>query len=257
MEFENITFEVADRVAKITINRPPTNIIDIKTLRDMIQAMEAVKKRKDIKAVVFTGAGNKAFSAGMSIQDHLPDNVEEMIPLFGNLFRTMASLAQPTIAVVNGHCLGGGCEVACFCDMTIASEKSQFAQPEIKLGVFPPLAVAAYPKMIGRKKAFGFLFTGDTIDAREAERIGLVNMVVPEDKLEEAVDRLLEKLTSLSPLVIKITKRALYAGYDAGFEQALATSESIYLNEGAKSKQGFEGLHAFLEKRAPVWEDEE
>lgn len=257
MKFENIIFEVADRAAKITINKPPTNIIDVKTLREMIQAMEAVKKGKGIKAVVITGAGNKAFSAGMSIQDHLPDSVEEMIPLFGNLFRTMMSLEPPTLAVVNGYCLGGGCEVACFCDMVIASEGSQFGQPEIKLGVFAPLAVAAYPRMIGRKKAFELLFTGDTIDAREAERIGLVNRVVPQEKLEEEVDRLLKKLTSLSPLVIRASKRALYAGYDVGFEAALAASEDIYLNTCAKSKQGFEGLHAFLEKRDPVWEDKE
>ena len=256
MEFENIIFEVADRVAKITINRPPPNIIDIKTLREMIQAMEAVKKRKGIKAVIITGAGNKAFSTGVSVQDHLPDSVEEMIPLFGNFFRTMISLEQPTIAVVNGYCLAGGCEVACFCDMVIASEKSQFAQPEIKLGDFAPLAVAAYPRMMGRKKAFEFLFTGDTVDAREAERIGLVNMVVPEDKLEEEVDRLLKKLTSLSPLAIRASKRALYAGYDVRFEQALAASEDIYLNVCAKSKQGFEGLYAFLEKREPVWDEE-
>lgn len=255
MNFENIIFEVKDRVGKIIINRPPPNIIDMKVLYEMIAAMEELNKG-NAKVLIITGAGDKAFSTGVSVQDHLPDKVNETVPLFGKFFRTMASIAQPTIAVVKGYCLGGGCEVACFCDLVIAAEGSQFGQPEIRLGDYAPLAIPAYPKIIGRKKAFELLITGDTIDAREAERIGLVNKVVPKDKLEEEVAGFVKKLTDLSLVSIKASKRALYAGYDVPFEKALDISEYIYLNTLAKSKDGMEGLRAFLEKRKPVWKDE-
>lgn len=255
MNFDNIIFEVKDRVGKIIINRPPPNIIDIKTLYEMIAAMEELNKG-NAKVLIITGAGNRAFSTGVSVQDHLPDKVGEMVPLFGRLFRTMVLLAQPTIAVVRGYCLGGGCEVACFCDLVIAAEGAQFGQPEIRLGDYAPLAIAAYPKIIGKKKAFELLIIGDTIDAGEAERIGLVNKVVAEDKLDETVADFVKKLTDLSLVSIKASKRALYAGYDVTFEKALDISEYIYLNTLAKSKDGMEGLRAFIEKRKPVWQDE-
>ncbi len=256
MDFENILFEVKDRVATITINRPPLNIIDLNTLREMIHAMEEIKEKSDVKVVLITGAGDRAFSTGVSVQDHLPDKVDDMVPIFGGLFRTMLSLDQPTIAVVNGHCLGGGCEVACFCDIVIASEKSQFGQPEIKLGDYGPLAVAAYPRLMGMKKAFEFLLTGDSIDAKEAQRVGLVNRVVPEAELQETVDTLVSKLTAHSMVAIAASKRALYAGDDAPLEESMKISENIFLNTLAKSKDYEEGLRAFLEKRAPVWRDE-
>jgi cyclohexa-1,5-dienecarbonyl-CoA hydratase len=256
MDFENIVFEVKDRVGKITINRPPANVIDIETLHEMIAAIEEVKKSKEIKVLILSGAGEKAFSTGVSVPEHLPDKVDEAIPTFGNLFRTMLSLEQPTIAVVKGYCLGGGCEVACFCDMVIAAEGAQFGQPEIKLAVYPPLAIPAFPRIMGQKKAFEFLLTGDTIDAKEAQRVGLVNMVVPEAELEEAVDKFVAKLTVHSLVALKASKRALYAGYDLPLAEALKISEDIYLNVIAKSKDGVEGLRAFLEKRKPVWRDE-
>ena len=256
MAFENIIFEVEDWVGKITINRPPSNIIDIKALNEMIQAMEEVKQRKDIKVLIITGAGDRAFSTGVSVKEHLPDKVEEMIPTFGNLFRTMLLLDQPIIAVVKGHCLGGGCEVACFCDIVIASEGAQFGQPEIKLSNYAPLAVAAYPRLVGMKRAFEFLLTGDTIDAKEAQRIGLVNIVVPETELEEAVDKFVKKLTAHSMVAIKASKRVIYAGYDVPFEEAMKIAEYTFLNVIAKSKDGVEGLRAFLEKREPVWRNE-
>ena len=255
MSFENIIFEVKDRVGKIIINRPPPNIIDIKVVYEMIAAMEELNKG-DAKVLIITGAGDKAFSTGVSVQDHLPDKIEETLPLFCKLFRTMASIAQPTIAVVKGYCLGGGSEVACFCDLVIAAEGAQFGQPEIKLGDYAPLGVAAYPKILGRKKSFELLMLGDTITAREAERIGLINKVVAEDQLDDEVAKIVNKFTDLSLVSIKASKRALYAGYDVTFEKALDIAEYIYLNTLAKSKDGMEGLHAFLEKRKPVWKDE-
>jgi cyclohexa-1,5-dienecarbonyl-CoA hydratase len=255
MKYENIIFEEKDRLAKIIFNKPPLNIIDINTINEMIDAMESVRKSNN-KALIITGTGEKAFSAGVSVQDHLPDKVETMIPLFGKIFRTMLSLDQPIIAVVRGYVLGGGCEVAAFCDIVIASENAKFGQPDITLGNYPPLAVATYPRILGMKRAFEFLITGETIDATKAKEIGLVNIVAKDEELEKEVDKFIKKILNKSLVAIKATKRAIYSGYDLGFEEALTVAEYIYLNILAKSKDGVEGLKAFLEKREPVWSDE-
>ncbi len=255
MNYQNIIFETEKNVSRITINRPPMNILDIKTMSEIISALKEIRKQKAIKAVVFRGAGTKAFSAGVEVRDHLPENVQEMLRVFHGIFREMIKLEQPTIAVVNGYALGGGCELALFCDMVIASEKSQLGQPDIKLGNFAPLALAAYPFFVWRKSVYEFLFTGESLSAKEAQRIGLVNKVVPESELKDAEEALLKKLLDLSSVSIRASKMAMAVTFNKQFEQALDAVEAIYLNELAASEDGLEGLVAFLEKRSPVWKE--
>ena len=255
MGYENIILETKNFVSRITINRPPLNILDIKSMSEIISALKEIRKQKAIKAVVFAGAGTKSFSAGVEVRDHLPEKVKEMLRVFHGIFREMIKLDQPTIAVVNGHALGGGCELALFCDMVIASEKSQLGQPDIILGNFAPLALAAYPFFIWRKKVYEFLFTGESLSAKEAERIGLVNRVVPENELKKAEESLLKKLLDLSSVSIRASKMAMAVTFNEQFEKALDAVEAIYLNELAPSHDGLEGLVAFLEKRSPVWKE--
>jgi len=255
MDYQNITSKTENHVARITINRPPLNILDIKTMSEIISALQEIRTQKAVKAVVFTGAGGKTFSAGVEVRDHLPESVEEMLKVFHGIFREMIKLDQPTVAVVNGYALGGGCELALFCDMVVASEKSKLGQPDITLGNFAPLALAAYPFFVWRKKVYEFLFTGTSISAKEAERIGLVNTVVPESQLGEAEQELLNKLLGLSSVSIRASKMAMAATFNQQFEKALDAIEAIYLNELAPSEDGLEGLVAFLEKRAPVWKE--
>lgn len=255
MSYKNIILESENHVSRITINRPPLNILDMKTMSEIASALREIRELEAIKAVVFTGAGTRCFSAGVEVRDHLPENVKEMLRVFHGIFREMIKLSQPTIAVVNGHALGGGCELALFCDMVVASEKSELGQPDIILGNFAPLALAAYPFFIGRKKVYEFLFTGDSISAAEAERIGLVNRVVPEDKLKEAEEALLKKLLGLSSVAIRASKMAMAVTFNDLFEKALDEVEAIYLKELASSDDGLEGLEAFLEKRSPVWKE--
>ena len=255
MAYDNIIVQTEGHVSRIIINRPPLNILDIKTMSEIISALEEIQKQEALKAVVFTGAGTKCFSAGVEVRDHLPEKVKEMLRVFHGMFRQMIKLPAPTIAVVNGYALGGGCELALFCDMVIASDKSELGQPDITLGNFAPLALAAYPFFIWRKKVYEFLFTGESISAKEAERIGLVNRVVPEEKLKEAEDALLEKLLNLSSVSIRASKMAMAVTFNEQFEKALDAVEAIYLNELAPSEDGLEGLVAFLEKRKPVWKE--
>jgi len=253
--YENIILKSENHISRITINKPPMNILDIKTMSEIISALREIRKQKAIKAIVFTGAGNRCFSAGVEVGDHLPPDVKEMLHVFHGVFREMIKLEAPTISVVNGYALGGGAELALFCDMVIASEKSQIGQPDIILGAFAPLALAAYPFFTWRKKLYEFLFTGDRISAKEAERIGLVNKVVPEKELKKAEDELLEKFLRISSVSIRASKMAMAVTFNKQFEQALDIVEDIYLKELATAEDYVEGLTAFLEKRPPVWKE--
>jgi cyclohexa-1,5-dienecarbonyl-CoA hydratase len=251
-EFENILFEREGGVARITLDHPPVNIMDIPTMREINAALETLQGDEETKALVFAARG-KAFCAGVDVKDHTADKVEEMVEVFHRIFRQMWSLEMPTIAAVNGAALGGGCELVTFCDMIIASEKATFGQPEIQVGVYPPVAVVTFPRLMPHTKALELLLTGSVIDAREAERLGLVNKVVPVEGFEEAVSRFVDKLTALSAVVLRLTKRATLQGLTLGFEEALALSEELYLERLMKTEDAAEGLQAFMDKRKPVW----
>ena len=216
-----------DGVARITIDKPPVNVLDIPTMKELNSALESVKDDADVNIVVIDGKG-KTFSAGVDVKDHTADKVDEMVRVFHQIFRNMAVLEQPTVGVIRGSVLGGGCEVAVFCDMVIASETTKLGQPEIKVGVFPPIAAFIVPRLVGRKKALELLLTGDIIDAQESYRLGLVNQVVPDDKLEEVADAFVSKLSSLSGIVLKLTKKAIYQGVDCDFADVLSKIEDVY-----------------------------
>lgn len=253
MSFKNILLDRKDHVAKITINTPPLNILNIETLRELNNAFKNVKKDDSVSVVILEGAGDRAFSAGVDIKDHMPEKVEELLEAFHEVFYSLFDLDRPTIAVVDGFALGGGCEVATACDMVVASERSVFGQPEINAGVLPPPATVLFPKLIGRRKAFELILTGDRIDAKEAERIGLVNTVVPAEKLDEIVNELVSKLREKSPIVLRLNRKAIYSGLDIDFRKALTKVTDLYLRQLMKTEDAVEGLKAFLEKRKPVW----
>jgi cyclohexa-1,5-dienecarbonyl-CoA hydratase len=253
-EFENIVFEREGGVAWITLDHPPVNIMDIATMKEINAALESLQGDEKTKVVVFAARG-KAFCAGVDVQDHTGDKVEEMVEVFHRIFRQMWSLDIPTVAVVNGAALGGGCELVTFCDMIIASEKATFGQPEIQVGVYPPVAVVTFPRLMPHMKALELLLTGAVIDAREAERLGVVNRMVPVEGFDEEVSSFIGKLTALSGVVLRLTKRATLRGLTLSFEEALGLSEELYLQRLMKTEDATEGLQAFMEKRKPVWKD--
>jgi cyclohexa-1,5-dienecarbonyl-CoA hydratase len=256
MEFQNIVFDRQDGVARLVLNKPPFNVLDIAMMQEIIRALEELNGDPSSKVLVFEAAeGSKAFSAGVDVSEHTADMVEEMIEVFHRIFRLLDALDVPTVAVVGGAALGGGCELALFCDMIIASEKASFGQPEIQVGVFPPIAAVALPGIIGPKKAMELVLTGERIRADEAQRLGLVNKVVPPDELRTAADELVRKLSGLSAAVLRLTKRAVQVGSVGRFEEGLAAVEELYLGPLMDTEDAHEGLVAFMEKRAPVWKD--
>jgi cyclohexa-1,5-dienecarbonyl-CoA hydratase len=256
MEFQYIAFEKQGGVARLTLNKPPLNVLDIAMMKEINTALESLHDAPSVKVLVFDAAeGSKAFSAGVDVSEHTADMVEEMIEVFHRIFRLLDGLEIPTMAVVGGAALGGGCELALFCDMVIASEKASFGQPEIQVGVFPPVAAVALPGIVGPKKAMEMMLTGDRIRAAEAERLGLVNRVVPPEELRAAADEFVSRLTKLSGATLRLTKRAVRIGSVGSFAEGLAAVEELYLGPLMSTEDAQEGLAAFMEKRAPVWKD--
>jgi cyclohexa-1,5-dienecarbonyl-CoA hydratase len=241
-------------VARVTLARPPLNIFTVAMLEELGGALAELAERPTLKVLVIEGEG-KAFSAGVAVEDHLGDRIKPMLETFHGVFRLLRRLDCVTVAAVRGAALGGGAELATFCDVVIASEDATFGQPEIKVGVFPPIAAIHYPRRVSVPRALSLLLTGEIIGAREAERIGLVDRVVPADRLGEAVDRELERLRAQSAVVLRLTKRAVRESLGVDFEQALAALESVYLYELMATADAEEGLRAFVERRKPVWKD--
>jgi cyclohexa-1,5-dienecarbonyl-CoA hydratase len=252
MDFKNILVDKKNGAAKLTINKPPLNILDIDTLEEMNQALAELRTDDEIKVVVITGAGEKAFSAGVSVSDHLGEKLPKMVEVFHRLFISLVEVEKPTIAVVNGLALGGGCEIVAGCDMAIATEKAQLGQPEIKLGVYPPPASVLFPRILGRQKAFELILSGDSISAKEAERIGLVNKAVPDNEFEKATDEFIKRFTANSGLTLTQARRALYRNFDLDFREAMEVTGADATMVMAE-ENSVEGLKAFLEKRKPVW----
>jgi cyclohexa-1,5-dienecarbonyl-CoA hydratase len=243
---------VADGIATITLDRPPLNVLNIPMMVELNTALESEVVDANLSAVVFR-AGGKAFSAGVDVGDHAGDKVAEMIHVFHGIFRKLAATDALTIAAVHRAALGGGCELACFCDLVLASEKAKFGQPEVQVGVFPPIAACIFPAQVGIKKAIELNAVGATIDAREALRIGLVNHVYPFEEFDAQVDAYLEELKKLSRPVVRLAKKTTTLVVREQMLAHLERVEKLYLEELMRLGDAHEGIAAFLEKREAKW----
>jgi cyclohexa-1,5-dienecarbonyl-CoA hydratase len=254
VDYKTIVVKEKDMIGRITFNRPPLNVLNIEMMKEINQALEDFQGHS-LKVLIIDADG-KAFSAGVDISDHTKEKVNEMIQVFHNIFTNLLKIKAPTVALVNGAALGGGCEVAMFCDIVIASEKSKFGQPEIKVGVIPPVAAAIFPKLMWSKKALELIITGDIIKANEAKDLGLVNHILPVENFEVEVEKFItKKLASNSAVVMQLTKRAFIEGVSQNYSNSIKKIEEIYLNELMKTDDANEGLAAFMEKRQPVWKN--
>ena len=255
MKFQNIVLDKKEGIATLTLNRPPLNVIDCDTLAELNIALEQVAKDGEVKVLLLRGSGNKAFSAGVEVKDHVGEKMPKMMKEFGRVFHLLRGLGKPSIAVVNGVALGGGCELVAGCDMAIASENARLGQPEIKLGGLAPAAAPLFPRIMGEKKAFELLVMGENISALEAERIGLVNKVVPEQELDQTAEEFARRLLEKSALSVKLVRGALY---DCSEIPSLEASLEKGVELGIKSWQtedGQEGLQSYLDKRKPDWKN--
>ncbi|HJT15747.1 MAG TPA: enoyl-CoA hydratase/isomerase family protein [Thermoanaerobaculia bacterium] len=231
---------------RITLNDPPLNILDIAMLEELGDALVRVKNDKH--CLIIRAAGAKAFSAGASVQDHVGDRVVTMLQHFHECFRILAKLDIVTMAFVNGVALGGGCELALACDFILASDRSRFAQPEINLGVFPPVAAYQLSRQMPPRKGLELLLTGDPVDASV-----IANAVFPTAEFDARAEEWLEKIYKQSASSLRFAKRAFRLAQNADFDERLARVERLYLEELMKTHDANEGLAAFIEKRKPAW----
>jgi cyclohexa-1,5-dienecarbonyl-CoA hydratase len=253
--FQNIIFEIKGEKAFLTINRPPLNILNIAVMEEMNQALNSLAGNIEVKVLVISGSGEKAFSAGVDIADHTADKAEKMLKAFHDIFRNMLKLDQVTVAALRGLTLGGGCEIALFCDLAIAADNLKIGQPEIKLSVIAPVAVLILPRLMGIKKASEMLLTGKIFEAAEAEKMGLVNKIVPLASFDSGLESFLQPFSELSLVGVRHSKKGIHLGLETSFLEGLERIEKTYLRELMATEDAREGLKAFMEKRKPLWKN--
>jgi enoyl-CoA hydratase len=254
MSYANIVVEKKESIGIIKINRPNNlNALNKDTIIELTTAVEELEKDKNIKVAILTGEG-KAFIAGADIkqmQDMNPSEAKKFAEMGHNLLINIEKSRLPFIAAVNGYALGGGCEVMMACDICIAAASAKIGQPEINLGIHPGFGgTQRLPRLVGRMKAKELLLTGDNIDANEAHRIGLVNMVVPDDKIMEEADRIANKIASKSTVQTAFIKSLVNKGMDVDLKKACEL-EISYFSKSFQTEDQKEGMIAFLEKRKP------
>lgn len=256
--YKTILLEVSDRIATLTVNRPEVrNALSKETVEEMHAALRTLAARDDVGVLILTGAGEKAFVAGADIREIRERGKREALEAINQeLFMAVENFPFPVIAAVGGYALGGGFELALACDLRVAAEEACFGFPETGLGIIPAAGgTQRLPRHIGWGKAKELVLTGEIIDAREAERLGLVSKVVPRAELMAAARALAEKILSRGPLAVRLAKLTLNvsarAGLDAGLQVERLAQTVLF-----ESKDKLEGTTAFLEKRKPEFKGE-
>ncbi len=244
----------ADGVATITLDRPPQNLLNIEMMEQMNSAVLALRDRHELKVLVLRGNG-AAFCGGVDLADHTRDKVSRMLQVFHRIFETMRLVDVIAVAAVDGPALGGGFELAIGCNMVVASESAVFGLPQIKMGLFPPLAAVVLPRAGLRRKAMEWILTGDEIASSELQQFGIVNRVFPDAEFDDQLLRFVEKLTAKSGPVLQLAKRAQLESYYATYEEGLYKVENTYLRDLMSLEDSREGIEAAREGREPKWRD--
>ncbi len=252
--FRFIQFVTAQGIARLTLNRPPANVLSVEMMEEVNLALESLEYQREVKLLIVAAQG-KYFSPGFDLADHLGDRGYMMLEEFRRIFENLAKVDKPTLAVVNGPALGAGSILVGACDICYASASSKFGHPEIKGGVFNPVAAALLPRLVGRRRAAEMILGGASITAAEAERIGLITRAIPDDRLEAEVNALVQRFQEGSAVVLQLARRAFAGALDLPLPDALRHTEDVYLNQLLATDDAEEGLRAVMEKRKPSWKD--
>lgn len=252
--FQHVKYRIQGEVARLTLDRPEHNLLNERMLAEVASGINSLAERSDIKLIVLDSAG-KAFCGGIELGEYTQRRVFQLLDAFHNAFAAMLDTSKPVLVVVNGPAYGGGAELAALGDLVIATPRAKFAQPEIKLGVFPPLAAAVLPYILGPKLALELVMTGELMTAERARELGLVNWVVSENELALKVDELIAKVTAQSGPVLTMAKKAILGSLGLPLREGVRTSMKVFLNELADLEDSQEGLRALVEKRAPKWKN--
>jgi cyclohexa-1,5-dienecarbonyl-CoA hydratase len=239
-------------IARVRLTNPPLNVIDLRMTRELQETLTQFESSPHISTLLFEG-DCVAFSAGVDIRAHIPEQIREMLTSFHAVIRAIVASRKVTIAAVRGVCLGGGAELAAVCDMVYTAGDASWGFPEIKLACYPPVAAVVLSALIGQKRAAELILTGRQFSGDEAAAMGLATRSVVAEDLESVVERTLAELRQLSPAALAHAKKAIYAWDALHFDKGLARAEKIYLDELISTADAREGIIAFLDKRTPEW----
>ena len=255
-ETRAIRVEHEGGVARVVLNRPPLNVLNLETIRELGLGIQSATGKAGVRLIEIASGLPAAFSSGTEIREHFRESAPALLREFHALIRAVLFAPVPTVALVEGYCLGGGMELAMACDFLVAARDARFGQTEIRVGAFPPAASVLLPKLIPEKRALEMILTGKTITGEEAYRLGLVNRLAggPDGgTLEEAAEKFRKAILDQSPKVVDLARRAVRLGWREALEGALREAERIYLDELLPTEDAEEGLRAFLGKRLPKW----
>ena len=253
-EFQFVKVTLEGEVARLTLNRPEHNLLNERMLAELAAGINTLGERRDIKLLVLDSSA-KAFCGGIELGEYSQRRVFQMVDAFHAAFSAMMDTSKPLLVIVNGPAFGGGAELAALGDLVIATPNARFAQPEIKLGVFPPLAAAILPYLLGPKHALELVLTGETISAERARELGLVNWLVSENELQAKVKEVVAKVTAQSGPVLTMAKKAILGSLGLPLRDGVRNSMKVFLNELSDLEDSQEGLRALVEKRAPQWKN--
>jgi len=253
-EFQHVNYRIEGSVARMTLKRPEHNLLNENFLRELSDGISFVAERDDIKLIVLDSAC-KVFCGGIDVGEYTSERVFQMLDAFHSVFAQILETSKPVMCVVNGPAIGGGAELAAFGDLVIATPKARFAQPEITIGVFPPLASTILPFLVGPKLALELVLLGEPVTAERALELGMVNRLVSEAQLEATVNDLIKRITSHSGAVLTMAKKAILGGMGLSLRDGLKNSMNIFLNELYRLEDSQEGLRALVEKRKPKWKN--
>ena len=253
-DFQFLKLQIDGPVARMTLSRPDHNLLNEDYLREIADGITHAGENQDVKLIVLDSAC-KAFCGGIDVGEYTSERVFQMLDAFHSVFTGMIETSKPVLTVINGPAIGGGAELAAFGDLVIATPKARFAQPEITIGVFPPLASTILPFLVGPKVALELVLLGEPISAERALDLGIVNRLVPDAQLEHTVNDLISRLTGHSGPVLTMAKRAILGGMGLSLRDGLKNSMDIFLNELYRLEDSQEGLRALVEKRKPNWKN--
>ena len=250
---ESVQLDVRDGVAYVTLNAPPLNILTADLMVSLAEAVEHAQQDRSLRAIALTAAG-RAFSAGADVGEHRPDQAPAMISAFSRLFEVLGASELPLVAAVDGAALGAGFELALMADILLASDRSTFGQPEIRLGFFAPVGVSWLATRIGVGHALEVTCTGRKFTAAEMAAMGLVSRVVPADDIEAALETVLDDLRCSSGAVMRMNVRLTRQLFDRPFAEGRRSAARVFLDELLGTADVREGIAAFFEKRTPHWQ---
>jgi cyclohexa-1,5-dienecarbonyl-CoA hydratase len=251
---EWVSLTGAEDLRRITLCRPPLNFLNLEMLTQFLEHLDALGEDPPCRALVLDAEGT-AFSAGLELVEQTKNDIFLLLEQFHHVARALNSFPRPTIALVRGMAIGAGNELLACCDFVYAGEKASFGQPEIKMGSMPSLAPLIFPPLMGSRKMVEMILTGNLLTARDAEQIGLINRVLPEDQLSSMADELLKTFRNLSSPVLSLVLSVARRTRTSELDDNLRKSEALYLNELMELEDPEEGVRAFIEKRHPKWKN--